>query len=174
MREAATATTQERLSDTMVFFGENSLFTSFESAPVTYTDDNEALVREIMYTRAVVFNENELARMLATAALATPNEGEILIDNPDALSMTIVNKDGVDIQNDALIQFTFEGRAALTWQVDTESLKQDLVGKNSEALNTVMSGYPGIKSAQATIRPFWKNEFPSETDGISVELNPIN
>tara|TARA_B100000745_G_C20150315_1_gene394419 strand:+ start:95 stop:1453 length:1359 start_codon:yes stop_codon:yes gene_type:complete len=174
LRDAATAATQERLSDTMVFFGESSLFTSFESAPVTYTDDNEALVREIMYSQAVVFDENELARTLATAALATPNEGEILIDNPDALSMTIVNKDGVDIKNDALIQFTFEGRADLTWQVDTESLKQDLVGKNSEALNTIMSGYPGIKSAQATIRPFWKNEFPSETDGISVELNPVN
>ena len=105
--------------------------------------------------------------MLAVAALATPEEGEIRVDSPGNLEMEIVNKAGVDILSDSLIQFTLKGATALTWQIDTESLKQDLAGKHSGALNTVMSGYPGIKSAQATIRPFWKKEFPAETGSIT-------
>lgn len=155
---------------TEVFAG--GIFTTFESMPVAYAENDTATVREVARISAVAFDKNELARMLAVAALATPEDGDILIDNPENLTMTIVNKDGVDITNDALIQFTLEGRSMLTWQVDTEALKQDLVGKHSGALNTVMSGYPGIKSAQATIRPFWKSEFPSETGSISVEILP--
>lgn len=151
---------------------EGGIFTTFESLPVTYTEDESAAVREVVRITAVAFNKNDLARMLAATTLANPEDGDILIDNPENLTMTIVNKEGVDIVNDSLIQFTLEGRSMLTWQVDTESLKQDLVGKHSGALTTVMSGYPGIKSAQATIRPFWKNEFPTETGGITVEIVP--
>lgn len=162
------------IPETMVSFGENSIFTTFESKPVAYTDGDSAKVVETMQIHAIVFDKNKLARALASSALATPHEGKVLIDNPEVLTMSIVNKEGVDINNDALIQFTLEGRAIITWQIDTDSLKQDLVGKHNDALNTVMSGYPGIKSAQATIRPFWKNEFPSETNGISVELVPEN
>ncbi len=162
----------EKVADTDVLL-EGSLFTTFESRPVAYTEGDVAQVREVALVNAVVFNESDLARILATAALATPEDGPIALDNPKNLTMAIVNKDDVDIANDALIQFTLQGSTSLTWIVDTEALKHDLVGKHSGALNTVMSGYPGIKSAQATIRPFWKNEFPSETERISVDLNPM-
>tara|TARA_B100000745_G_scaffold187366_2_gene122861 strand:- start:12347 stop:13672 length:1326 start_codon:yes stop_codon:yes gene_type:complete len=171
LRDQVESAVAEQASETTEVFA-GGIFTTFESMQVTYSGNDTATVREVARINAVAFEKNELARMLATAALANPEDGDILIDNPENLTMKIVNKDGVDIVDDALIQFTLEGRSTLTWQVDIEGLKQDLVGKNSGALNTVMSGYPGIKSAQATIRPFWKSEFPSETGGISVEVVP--
>ena len=171
LRDQITAAIRERATDSVELF-DGGIFTTFESMEVAYADDDTATVREVAQIYAVTFDKNKLARMLAVAAIATPEDGNILIDSPENLTMNIVNKDGVDIINDALIQFTLEGSTTLTWQVDAESLKQDLVGKHSGALNTIMSAYPGIKSAQATIRPFWKSEFPSETGGISVEILP--
>lgn len=157
---------------TEVFEGGN--FVTFESAPLEYTQDNTALVKETAIIHTVAFDKGTLAKMLAVASLAAPEDGDIRIENPEALTLIIVNKDGVDISNDALIQFTLQGQTTLIWQIDVEQLKKDLVGKNSAALNTIMSGYPGIKSAQATIRPFWRNEFPSEIESISVEILPDN
>lgn len=174
LTEKISSTVVENIPESHVFFGSDAVFSTFESMPVTYADGDIAQVKEALHIYAVIFDENEVARMLATTALATPSDGKIRIDNSEALAMSVVNKEGVDIINDALIQFTIEGRSPLTWEVDVEALKQDLVGKHSEALNTVMSGYPGIKSAQATIRPFWKNEFPTETGGISVDILPEN
>jgi hypothetical protein len=171
LRDQIAAAIAEEASDTIEVFP-GGVFTTFESMPVVYAENDTAVVREVARINAVAFDKNELARTLANAVLATPEDGTIVIDNPENLTMTIVNKDGVDIVNDALIQFTFEGDANLTWDIDTESLKQDLVGKYSGALSTVMGGYPGIKSAQATIRPFWKNEFPPEADSITVEIIP--
>ena len=169
LREQVFSAIQAQASDSVELF-EGGVFVTFESAPVAYAENDTATVREIAHIKAATFDTNDLAQMLAEASLADPEDGEIRIDTPENLTLNIVNRDGVDISNDALIQFTLQGRTTLTWQVDAESLKQDLVGKHSGALNTVMSGYPGIKSAQATIRPFWKNEFPSETGGITVEI----
>jgi len=171
LQDQVVAEITAKASDAVELF-EGGIFTTFESREVAYAEDETATVREVAQIYAVTFKATELARMLAVAAVATPEDGDILIDNPENLTMTIINKEGVDISNDALIQFTLEGSTSLTWQVDTESLKQDLVGKHSGALNSVMSSYPGIKSAQATIRPFWRSEFPSETGSISVEILP--
>ena len=171
LKDQVVAAIREKVPEGIELF-DDAIFTSYESKPVTYGDGDKATVHEVALINAVAFNENELARVLATAALATPEDGNITIDHPENLTFHIVNKDSVDIANDALIQFTLEGKTTLTWSIDTEALKQDLVGKRSEVLNTVMSAYPGIKSAQATIRPFWKSEFPTETGGISIELIP--
>ena len=169
LRDQVYAAIAEKAGDDLLVFP-GGVFTTFESPPVAYAEGDTATVREVVRISAIAFDKKALARMLATAALADPEDGDVLIDNPEDMTMTVVNKDGVDIANDALVQFTLDGRITLTWQVDVDRLKQDLVGKHSGALNTVMSGYPGIKSAQATIRPFWKSEFPSEVGSISVEI----
>jgi len=169
LRSEVSASIRAQSSDSVELF-EGGIFTTFESPEVTYAEGDTATVREMARIYAVTFNKNDLARILAEAAVANPESGLIRIDSPETLVMNIINKSGVDIANDALIQFTLEGQTTLTWEVDTEALKQDLVGKYSGALNTVMSAYPGIKSAQATIRPFWKSEFPSETGRISTEI----
>ena len=155
--------------DTAEIF-KDAIFVTFESKSVEYADSETALVREVVHIQAAVFDKNQLARMFASVVVAIPIAGEVRIDSPENIVMTIINKEGVDIANDSLIQFTFEGSSVLTWVIDTEALKQDLIGRHSGALNAVMSGYPGIKGADAEIRPFWKNEFPSETSGISIEL----
>lgn len=173
LRERVSGALTSEVSEADVLF-DGALFVSYESQPVAYAEGDIAQVREVATVKAVVFKENDLARILAAMALATPEDGPIALDNPENLVMNIVNKSDVDIVNDALIQFTLEGKTRLTWLVDTDALKHDLVGKHSGALNTVMSGYPGIKSAQATIRPFWKDEFPSEIERIRIELYTEN
>ena len=169
LREQALAAVRAAAPETIELF-EGGLFISFDESPIHYTESGSATVREVARIQAVTFDKNQLARMLALAAIATPHEGTIRIDTPENLKLTIVNRDGVDISNDQLIQFTLEGATTLTWDVDIENLKEDLVGKQSSALNTVMSGYPGIKSAKATIRPFWRSEFPSDSKSIEVEI----
>jgi hypothetical protein len=158
-------------SEDVVLF-EDAVFISFESLPAVYGENEVATVREKAVVRAVVFDKFKLGNALAVASLATPIEGKVSLENPDDITFSLVNKEEVDIDNDALIQFTLKGGAMLVWDVDVDSLKQDLVGKHNGALNTIMSGYPGIESARATIRPFWRNEFPTETGSIVVEIVP--
>ena len=169
LRAQATQALMDTLDDTTVVF-EPGIFVTFDSLPTEYADDDSARVREVAQIRAVGFDEHALARMLATAALASTEDGNITIDDTSALTFNIIDGEVIDITTEPLVQFTLAGQTGLTWEVDTEALKADLVGKDSGALNTVMSGYPGIKSAQATIRPFWKSDFPSENNSITVEL----
>ncbi len=167
LRRQAADAAHAAAGDLYVF--DTALQVQFESLPMTTDTEGNATVRERALISAVGFTMHELARTLAQSALATPADGTIRIANPNELTFRFVGDD-VSVANDALIQFTLSGTSVLVWDIDVDALKQDLVGKHSTVLNSVMSGYPGIESAQATIRPFWKSEFPSDTDNISVEI----
>jgi len=65
--------------------------------------------------------------------------------------------------------FTLKGTARLVASFNENALKQDLAGKTKSALPTVLAGYPGIDHAEVVMRPFWRQEFP--TDPLDITLS---
>jgi hypothetical protein len=68
-------------------------------------------------------------------------------------------------------EFTVSGNAHIVWTFDEDKLKEDLAGRAKAALTTVLSGYPSIDKAEATLRPFWKRSFPDKIGKIKIEKN---
>ena len=67
--------------------------------------------------------------------------------------------------------FSLVGNATLIWLYDEEKLKNDLVGRDKEAIHTILSGYPSIERAEVIVRPFWRRSFPDTTEEIKIERN---
>jgi len=169
LEASAFAKISEQLKKGEVLF-KGSLFTEFESLPVVYNKSGEATVREKMQIDAPIFTNTKVARVLTSSFDTTLSDGIISIDTPKNLTMSILNKETVAIKTDSLIQFTLSGKTNVTWQIDVVNLKKDLLGKQSSMLNTIMSGYPGIKDGKATIRPFWRKTFPKQPDRIEIKI----
>ena len=89
------------------------------------------------------------------------NEGETAV--VDSL-LAIIGQEGEDISG------ILSGTADVVWIFDEEKLKNDLSGRNNEAVFTIMSGYPSIDVAEVVIRPFWKGTFPVNTEEIKIEI----
>ena len=71
------------------------------------------------------------------------------------------------------INFKVVGTATLAWRTDEVALKSDLLGRGKKEVASILKNYPTILTADVSLRPFWKTEFPNEAGKISVKRTGI-
>jgi hypothetical protein len=55
-------------------------------------------------------------------------------------------------------------------EINIAELKRTLAGKPKEELSSILSVYPSVATANVSVRPFWKNNFPDNSNKISIKL----
>lgn len=147
-----------------------AIFYTYESSDALDETSENVVVTERASAQAIVFNASNLAEELAKESSIVLYEGSKTLVDPSVLVFSIVQKEKVDPVQDELIQFTISGDAKLIWDVDVDTLKNDLAGKPSSILDSTLAGYPGVKDAYVTIRPFWRSAFPTNTADIIITV----
>jgi hypothetical protein len=61
----------------------------------------------------------------------------------------------------------------VVWPTDEVALKSDLIGKHKRDIPAILNNYPTVTSATATIWPFWKSSFPTDSTRISIKELPV-
>lgn len=70
------------------------------------------------------------------------------------------------------IALALGGEVALVWQFDPNAVQQALAGKPRDQFDPIIATFaPAIASAEASLRPFWKNSFPSDPSKIKVKIS---
>lgn len=121
--------------------------------------------------RMAVFDKNSLASVIAKEYLKNWEGVPVEIRNFDSISVLFdANFDLFQNSSPQNIPLKLSGTAtvfaAVNGIVVAESLK-DLPKNN---LNSVMARFPGVSSAKATVRPFWKKTFPSSIAKININV----
>jgi len=146
---------------------EDGVFVTF--TPLASEESGDRVeVKEKATLYGILFARGAFAQFVARNTIAGFEEEEVEILDPSTLTLHILNKDTVEPWNDDSFLFTLEGKAHIVWSFEAEQLKQDLLGKSKEALQTVLTGYPSISEAQIVLRPFWRQTFPKDIEGIKI------
>lgn len=110
------------------------------------------------------------ARAIASATSADAGEGDILIPNKDTFTIALSSSTPT---LPGPVAFTLSGTATFVWKVDPAQMAADLAGKDKAAFQTIVQNHPGVESAEAFLRPFWRGTFPSDPAKIVVTVgNP--
>ncbi len=151
------------LYDTAVTF-------TFESLPAVEYGDNLATIKEKAFLRVPIFRESDLAGFIAANTIAGFEGEDVRLEDPSTLTFTYTNATTSlsDISIYPALEFDVRGNTRIIWEYDEERLKVDLLNVTKNGLPTVLSGYPAIEKAEATIRPFWKQSFPTGVSEIEV------
>ena len=151
---------------------DSAIFVDFVSeTPEEKGDDVEIREKAILYN--VLFEEEALAGHLARNTLGSFNDDTVNFLNTDGLTLSPVQADPeVEIRpwTDPEFVFSMSGSADIVWIFDETKLREDLSGRNKEAIHTILSGYPSIDEAEVVIRPFWKGSFPATAEEIKVDI----
>ncbi len=142
---------------------------AIESAEPKNADSNESvLLEEKVTAHYIMLDELALAKALASATLTDYNNEDVSIENLSDLEISLATPISGDSTSISSVQLSIKGTVQFKWLFDAETLKNDLAGKNRQALYTVLSGYPSIDKAEVTLRPFWKQAFPVSAEDISI------
>jgi hypothetical protein len=152
-----------------VLFKDAVTFT-YVSLPSVAYGDNLATIKEKVLLRVPLFKEDNFAQFIAKETIPGYESDPVRISNYDTFnfSYTSATTSSSDITNYTSISFNLTGKPQVIWTYDSDKLKTDLVNLNKTALTSVLSVYPAIERANATIRPFWKTKFPAKTDEIEI------
>lgn len=129
-------------------------------------DKKSATLSQSATATGAVVNIRDLASALAAKVVDDYN-GEA-IDFKDLGGLTLAASSTSEGGDQMTIRVS--GETTLVWQFDPGKLKEAMLGKSkAEFQNIVESFAPAIKSATATIRPFWIANFPSDPAKIKIE-----
>ncbi|MDB5266343.1 MAG: hypothetical protein JWN89_158 [Parcubacteria group bacterium] len=141
---------------------------TYADTPQTAPTDTGVTVNEHADFYGVMFKRAELASYLgAKKATTIPTP----LDIPDIASLdaSFVGKDGTaDLLKAEELSFEVTGSVKAISRISESDLQKDLAGKSKTEVNDVLGKYPGVLSAVASVRPFWKTSFPADPSKIQV------
>ncbi|MEK9184949.1 MAG: baseplate J/gp47 family protein [Patescibacteria group bacterium] len=153
--------------DNFVLF-DNAYSIEYESLPISSAVEGKVKVREKAILYAVLFNKKDIESKISPKLSQNIDKDEVVAENLESLKFTVKNKD-VSFKNSGNLLFSLKGQLSMIWQFSEDKLKKDLAGKSSNYITTALTNYPGIKSAEVSIRPFWKRSFPVNENKIIIE-----
>ncbi len=146
-----------------IFFKDGGVIVNFTYSILSGESDKTILKGE-MTGEALVFKKQDILSMINTVL-----GKEYRFDNLDSLVLSLNNRQTVSsFISKPNLTITYAGTLTTGQSFDTEALKALLAGKSKKQLPELLKSYPEIIKADAIIRPFWKNSFPSKTSKINV------
>ncbi len=139
--------------------------------PAQTSGDAMVNMRGTLY--GVMFKKTDLATALSLGQDGVSATDAVVIEGLDKLQVAFAGEVPTDVLGLNKIDFTVTGSALLVWQTDEVALKADLAGRGTSDLPQVLKNYPTVKTATATIRPFWKSTFPTKAAEITVKKTAI-
>jgi hypothetical protein len=140
---------------------------------ITYGDlnkvqqGNSAALSQSAVAMQAIIKASEFASVLARLALGNEYHGEaVALSQSSAITITLATSSK---PHDEVLHLKLSGTGILVWQFDPQAVKQAILGKNQEALSGVIQTFaPAITRAEASIRPFWVQNFPTDPEKIQV------
>jgi hypothetical protein len=134
------------------------------------TSEERAVVTGSGAIYVVVFDRKQLIGAIAKASVPTYAGEEIRLTNLDSLTFTMPTITGEALWNVDTLEFTLSGTPQLRWVINEEIIKNELLGLSKADFNAKMIKYATVERAKASLRPFWKQRFPSDPSKISIKI----
>ena len=145
----------------------------YEDLPQVDAEGGGAIIGLKANFHGVMFKKIELSKHLASKKMELIESDVVEIEPLDSLSLSFFGNLPTDLLSANQVSFEVSGTSDLVWQTDEGALRADLIGKKKKDVESILSNYPSIASANATVRPFWKRSFPDEITDITVKRLPL-
>jgi hypothetical protein len=158
----------QKTVDSIVF--DNASKISFQYlADTTGVDAQHVVIKEQGTISSVVFDKKTLSKILLEDTINAVG-GEAEIKGLEKLHFTATVSTTSPTWQAKQFTFTLTGSVDVIGTFDTNKLLQDIVGIPRSDLSKVLSNYPTINKAVATVKPFWKKMFPTDISKIKIKI----
>lgn len=148
---------------------DDGIFITFDDGDVPEASGGSAVtITQRGTLHGIIFERKALAQFIARKSVASFDGGDIEIRNLDQITFAVVDRENSK-PLDGEIVAVFSGSVDAMWVLDEEGLKKNLINVRKSDFQKAISGFPHIERAEASLRPFWKRNFPDDANRIRVE-----
>ena len=169
LRNSLLRQVQSQKTANSIIFNTASKISFQHLADTAGADAQHAVIHEQGTISAVVFDKATLSKILLADAI-TAVGGVAEIQGLESLHFAATVSSSSPVWQVKPFAFTLTGSVDVVGAIDTNKLSQDVLGLPRSDLNKVLSNYPTIDKATATVKPFWRSSFPKDASEIKVEI----
>jgi len=163
---------EDQMPEGFVLFKDAAIL-SVGAENVNYKDAKDGLVpitlKGTLY--GLLLNEKKLTKTLAEDAMENYDGSEVYISNMKDLKFSLHNKEYVNFSEVKNIDFNLSGAAKFVSRFDEEKFIGDILGNSKDNFNAILSKYPGVHSADLSLRPIWKMSLPEKREDVELIVN---
>lgn len=165
--KARESTLAESTPETIVLPGLMRI--TYQSQPHTTEAGGGVRIHEKARVEVPVFLAETFAGIVAQAMTVGSDNASVYLVTGSDFTAHMKPTDTPALGVDA-INFSLSGAANIVWNIDEAALREALAGRESEAFQAIVKGFPSIQEAHARIEPFWKGTFPKDAGDIKVKI----
>lgn len=130
-------------------------------------EENNAVISVSGSASAPAFPQSAFAQALAITGNVATNV-PLFVNNPASLTVKVTTPDSVGTE--APFQVAVSGTAELVAAISKDQLASDLLGKDKNTVQEILSSYPGIADLLVQVYPFWRSQIPEDLKNVKVEI----
>ena len=163
INQALVEQAQNETPDTFVFFP-----TSLAIQYATSTEVKEG--KTYLTVKAVAIAPIFSKKILTDFVNRSNNTNYSSLEGWEQLEANIGNTKGLPTGDFPSLSLSLQGNLHTGQEINIGELQRNLAGKSKSDLNKILSEYPSVVSANATVSPFWKTHFPSNAKRINITI----
>ncbi len=119
---------------------------------------------------AIIISSDDLKKFIVDKKLGDlKGDTKVIISNLDKITLTILNKDKINLNSNINILVKFSGNLPIIWDFDEKIFKSRLLGIKKSKYQDVLRDFNMIEKAEATLSPSWALYFPSSLKRIEID-----
>jgi hypothetical protein len=142
----------------------------YESRDLPQKDDgNSAVIGKELTAYAIMLNIQDLAEKIADKyTTESADWNKIKATVKDFSLLEIIDKP-TDTEIGGKLELQIKGKAKILADINTSDISLRLVGSPRQDTKELLTEFAGISGITATIRPMWKQSFPSDPQKLRVQ-----
>lgn len=142
----------------------------YESKELPQVDESVSVTlgREVT-AYAVLLNATDLSNRIIEKYISSYPEWQSIKSSVQDFAGLQITKKPERFAAPEKIELAIAGKAGLVAEIDNELIGEKLVGMPKKEVTKIMDEFAGISSITVTIRPIWKQSFPSDPLKIKVK-----
>ena len=170
-----TQKTKAQIAPGYLYYDGATLFTTDNSVNIPYSKNSQIPISLHGKLTSYLIKEDSLVQNIATKFVNGYNNESVSIPKISSLTFVLPPNKPLDPVNDTSVTFSFSGTASILWAVDQNNIKSLLVGQPKSDFESILSGLTSVDKADVSIKPFWKQSFPSDIKNITINVtDPLN
>lgn len=171
LQEKLLTKAREQIPSGFILF-KDAVSLSIDSESTSFASKDPNIVISMKGTLyGLLLDEAKLTESIAKGEIGNYDGGPAHLTNINDLNFSIPNKNTISFKDAKSLVFRLEGKSNIVWDVDTEKLLSQILGKKKKDFYQVLAEYPNIDGAELVIKPVWKNSFPEEKNKITITVN---
>ncbi len=142
------------------------------SSPAVGQQASSATVTVTTTYSVLALKKDDLTKAITNYAQQQIDKSKQQIDSADILKNVTVEIASQSSPTDAAL--TISGNVNAMPLLDADAIKKDVVGKKKGAINSDLSGRPGVKSVDIRLSPFWVSKVPGNESKVKINIHSEN